>query len=143
MSVDDGLRPIFREHLLGFDWQSIETGGTGSGVPDSNYCSKGREGWIEYKATEGWAVTLEPEQIGWICRRVRYGGRVWIGVRRRNDGGPRRGAPVDELWLIPGKFAKEARIGGLRAMASLPGVSHWGGGPSRWDWVMVARWLRT
>ena len=143
MSVDDGLRPIFREHLLGFHWQSIETGGTGSGVPDSNYCSRGFEGWIEYKATDGWAVTLEPAQIGWICARVRHGGRVWIGVRRRSEAGPRKGAAVDELWFFPGALAKEAKIEGLRGLAKRPGVLRWSGGPQRWGWSVVADRLRS
>ncbi len=136
--VDDGLRPIFRDHLPKFDWQSIETPITGSGVPDSNYCRNGREGWIEYKATKGYAVTLEPEQIGWICRRVRHGGRVWIAVRRRSSAGPRKGTAVDELWIIPGVLAKKAKIEGLRGLRFWPTVEHWSGGPTKWDWDHVS-----
>jgi hypothetical protein len=138
VSVDDGLRPLFRKHLIGFHWQSVETGSTGGGVPDSNYCRAGQEGWIEFKATGGYVVDLKPFQIGWICARVRHGGRVWIGVRRRNDGGPRRGKPVDELWLIPGVLAVEAKTTGLKGMAKRKEVMHWDGGPSAWRWDIVA-----
>jgi hypothetical protein len=142
---DDGLRRIFKAELevLQFHCQSVETGGTGQGIPDTNYCVEGVEGWIEFKATDGHAVTLRPEQIGWIERRLRHGGRVWIAVRQRHDGGPRRGAAVDALHLLPGHVARAARLGGLRAsevVANRAGL--WQGGPSRWDWSEVAQILR-
>lgn len=151
MSIDDGLRSLFRENLPDFDWQSVETGGTGRGIPDSNFCAKpllphhsGYEGWIEYKSTDGYAVALRPEQTGWITRRVRFGGRVWIAVRRRHGGGPRLGDPVDELHLIPGGLAVAARVGGLRAPPVLRAARCWHGGPGRgWDWRAVAAALRT
>lgn len=142
---DDGLRPLFRKHLPHFDWQSVETGGTGRGVPDSNYCFGGVEGWVEFKSTDGWTVTLRPEQIGWIARRTRCGGRVWIAVRRRTEGGPRSPA-TDDLWLIPGALAVTARQGGLRAVHGRPGVRVWSSdapngaplGPATWQWAAVA-----
>lgn len=154
---DDGLRPIFKSHLelLGFHMQSVETGGTGQGIPDTNFCVNdpahcppigrtfsGIEGWVEYKSTSGWTVDLRPEQIGWIERRVRVGGRVLIAVRRRHGGGPRLGRPVDELHLLPGRVARLARIGGLRAPEVLEAaLGRWCGGPSRWDWDRVAEAL--
>lgn len=141
---DDGLRSIFKSHLetMGFHMQSVETGGTGQGIPDTNFCVSGIEGWVEYKATDGWAVTLRPEQIGWIERRLRHGGRVLIAVRRRHAGGPRLGQPVDELHLLPGHVARLARIGGLRAPEVLEAaLGRWCGGPSRWDWSSVAEAL--
>lgn len=138
MTVDAGLRPLFRQHLPQFDWQSVETGGTGRGCPDSNFCVRGVEGWIEYKSTDGYEVSLRPEQIGWIARRVRHGGRVWIAVRRRNAGGPRRGPPCDELWLLPGGIAVQARQGGLRDPLVVRRAVVWRGGPGRWDWPAVA-----
>lgn len=147
MSIDDGLRPLFRKHIPHFHWQSIETGGTGRGVADSNFCAPGHpgdEGWIEYKATDAYGVTLEPEQIGWISARVRAGGRVWIGVRRRHGGGPRRGSPVDELWVFPGALCKVARLGGLRDPAVVAAAAVWHHGPTAgWDWRAVAALLRT
>lgn len=151
MTVDDGMRPLFRKHIPHFHWQSIETGGTGQGIPDSNFCAPpltplgpGFEGWIEYKATEHWSVDLLPEQIGWLMRRARTGGRVWIAVRRRHDGGPRLGPPVDELYVFPGALAKVAKAGGgLRAPDVQRATRRWQGGPLRWDWRAVAALLRT
>lgn len=141
--IDGGLRSLFREHLIKFDWTSIESGLTSAGIPDSNFCRDGEEGWIEFKRATGWAVTLEPEQVGWICRRVRYGGGVWIGVRQQAPAGPRREAR-DALWLIPGALAREAKVGGLRAMnehtaamGRYPLVQVWQGGPAVWAWDAV------
>lgn len=112
--IDGGLRKIFKEKLPHFHWQSIETGGTGRGIPDSNFCYKGIEGWVEYKVTDGWLCDLRPEQVGWHLKRHRAGGRTWIAVRRKHDGGPRKGPPVDELWIAPGKLAKELQEYGLK-----------------------------
>lgn len=134
MSVDDGLRALFRRHLPLVHWQSIESGSTGRGVPDSNYCYQGCEGWIECKATKAYGVTLRPEQIGWIARRVRAGGRVHVAVRRRHGGGPRLGPPVDELWIFHGRYVKTAKLYGLRSPAMLGVCRVWHGGPARWDW---------
>lgn len=152
--IDGGLRKLFREHVPQFDWCSIETGPATGGVPDSNYCAPrpdtgrakdawvglGIEGWVEYKQTGGWAVTLKPEQVGWICRRVRYGGRVWIAVRQQAPAGPRREAR-DALWLVPGRYAREARELGLRGLAGALACPAWQGGPARWPWAEVARLL--
>lgn len=151
MSVDDGLRPLFRQHIPHFHWQSVETGGTGRGIPDSNFCAPpltplgpGYEGWLEYKSTDGWSVNLEPEQIGWISARVRAGGRVWIAVRRRHDGGPRKGKAVDELWVFPGRLCKRAKVGGLRDPEVVAQARVWHHGPTAgWDWRAVAALLRT
>jgi len=146
--IDGGLRSLFRERIPDFHWQSIETGGTGRGVPDSNYCCGGREGWIEYKVTAGWAVTLRPEQIGWLLRRSRAGGRVFVAVRRCCPAGPRRAAS-DELWLVRGSAAALLRTHGLRVLlAGTPQkaggpsgvrpadelVGVWRGGPAAWPW---------
>lgn len=140
--IDGGLRALFRQHIPQFDWQAIETAVTGGGVPDSNYCREGTEGWIEFKKTPGWTVPLAPAQVGWIMRRVRAGGRVWIGVRQ---GGLGR----DTLWLIPGLWAVSAKAGGLRggwvveASRAGQGVQCWPGGPAKWDWEAVAKALVT
>jgi hypothetical protein len=149
VTTDGGLRPLFRQYLtpMGFDWVSVESGTTGGGIPDSNYCARvapgeGAEGWIEYKQTTGWAVTLRPEQIGWIARRVRHGGRVHVAVRQRAPAGPLRTAR-DVLWLIPGRHAVRAREEGLRAAWRVGvDVHRWEGGPSAWDWRAIAATLR-
>src|SRR6266550_8267427 len=99
MGIDGGLRALFRQHLPQFDWCSIESPITGAGIPDSNFCCKGVEGFIEFKQTKGWAVTLTPEQCGWISRRHRCGGRVLVAVRQQAPAGPRRGAR-DSLWVV-------------------------------------------
>jgi hypothetical protein len=143
MAMDDGLRPLFRERIQAH-WQSIETGGTGRGVPDSNVClPSAGERWIEFKATAGWAVTLRPEQIGWLVTRERHGGVTFVAVRRRCDAGPRRGGAVDELHLYRGFAARELKVHGLQHSSLI--VPHearvilarahrglWQGGPSRW-----------
>jgi len=134
MSNDGGLRSLFRKHLPTFDWQSIETAMTGGGVPDSNYCAQGSEGWIEFKRTSHWSVTLRADQIGWILRRRRHGGRVFIAVRR---GGERQ----DELWLCHGSFAKELKLYGLRKCPPEAILGRWMDGPSRWDWKAVSEHL--
>lgn len=140
MSVDGGLRGLFREHLRrGCQWTSIETGGTGRGIPDSYFCfDGGAVGWLEYKLTEAWSVDLDPEQIAWHTVHAVRGGRSFIAVRRRHDGGPRKGAAVDELWLFPGAMARELKDGGLRSQTPL-GV--WDRGPARWDWDQVRETL--
>ena len=139
MTIDGGLRPLFRQYLPEMMWTSIETGGTGRGISDSNFLSKtGEEGWIEFKQTHHHGVTLLPEQIAWIERRVRYGGRTFIAVRRHAKAGPRRGDAVDELWLLPGALARPARLGGLRDPAVAVAALCWPGGPARWDWPAVA-----
>lgn len=138
MQIDGGLRGLFRERLRrGVHWQSVETGGTGRGIPDSNFCILGGlEGWIEFKQTSGWAVTLSPEQAGWHLLRWRHGGTTLIGTRRRHDGGPRKGDPVDELWLHEGRWARELRRDGLRSSDAVA-LGVWSGGPGRWDWEGV------
>lgn len=135
--IDGGLRALFRARVPG-DWTSIESGTTGGGIPDSNFCIRGVEGWIEYKQTTGHVVTLRPEQTGWLTRRARNGGRVFVAIRQQAPAGPRRAAR-DALWLVPGRLAVQARSEGLRGLAGAPGVRTWHGGPGAgWDWQAVA-----
>jgi len=131
---DDGLRAIFHSRMPRVHWQAIELGVVGRGVPDTNFCWQGAEGWIEMKATTSHAVGLEPEQVGWILRRMRAGGRVFVATRRRHEGGPRLGPAVDELWMHEGWDAAVLRAEGLLAA---PPVLHMEGGPSLWDWDLV------
>jgi|TARA_A100001515_G_scaffold2896_2_gene2881 Holliday junction resolvase len=62
--------------------QRIETGGTGRGVPDVNYCQEGKEIWIELKSIKGNKLTLSPFQMTWIHNRIRSGGNCAIVVRK-------------------------------------------------------------
>jgi hypothetical protein len=137
VSIDGGLRALFRAHLPAFHIVAIETGGTGRGIPDLEYCYQGKTGWIECKQTSGFAVGLQPEQVAWLTRRARAGGRCWVAVRRRAPAGPRRGAAVDALYLVEGRYAAGLKAQGLGAVA----VDCWAGGPARWDWAEVARLL--
>lgn len=140
MIIDGNLRSIFREKLPAFHWTTIETGGTTLGIPDSNYCLRGVEGWVEYKATDGWAVELRPEQQGWLSRRGRAGGRAHVAVRRWHSGGPRKGPAVDELWMLWGWASQDIRKHGLdQDQPYFRGM--WTGGPASWCWDSVARHL--
>lgn len=145
MSVDDGLRAIFHSRLKAhFAWTAIESGVTGQGTADSNYLGRGGiEGWVEHKATRHWTVDLSEFQAAWLERRVRYGGRAWIAVRRRHSGGPRLGRAVDELYMLPARLARAARAGGLRSPeVASAALGPWPGGPARWPWEAVAAALR-
>jgi hypothetical protein len=134
---DGGLRREFRDRIPSLFWTTVETGGTEKGVPDSHYLGRGGlAGWLECKQTEGWTVTLEPEQCGWLDRYARYGGRCWIAVRRRAPGG-KRSEPADSLYMVPGTYAIRAKRGGLRCPQVKPAVLEWHGGPGRWEWNAV------
>ena len=135
--ADGNLRQLFREKLPEVHWQAIETGGTGRGVPDSNGCWRGREFWVEYKRTGTGRVPLRPEQVGWLSRRGRGGGRVRVAVRQVHKGGPRKGPPVDALWLLEGVHAVDIVERGLHWDLASFVIRRWDGGPSRWDWDRV------
>lgn len=133
--ADGDLRRIFRKYLPQVHWVSIETGACAPGTPDSNYCTRGVEGWIEYKQTTGRSVTLRPMQIAWLDKRGREGGRVLVAVRRRT-------ADTDELWLLDGAKAREIRRAGLDISKSYT-LGVWFGGPSLWPWGDVLSVLVT
>jgi hypothetical protein len=137
--MDGGLSKLFQEHFkVGWHWQRIETSAVGAGVPDLNYCHAGFDGWLELKQCDGWQCGLRPEQCAWIARRIRAGGNVHIAVRRKHAGGPRRGDPVDELYLFCG--CQAATLITSRLMLVRPrGV--WRGGPTRWQWLAIAAQL--
>jgi hypothetical protein len=141
VSIDGGLRALFRAHLPAFHIVTIETGGTGRGIPDLEYCYQGKTGWIECKSTAGFAVDLRPEQVAWLSRRARAGGRAFVAVRRRHGGGPRKGSPADELYIIPGSRAAELKAHGLNHR--LLGDCYGAHGPARWSWDAVAKLLTT
>jgi hypothetical protein len=138
--IDGGLWAEISAHMgHPVDWQRIETGGVGRGIPDLNGCLAGTEIWIELKATNGWAVVVRPEQIGWAERRMRAGGRVFLMTRRRHGGGPLRGPAVDELWIHRGEDTRHVAKEGLRC--GRPPLLTTTGGPSQWDWSLARRIL--
>ena len=139
--IDGGLRKLFHARLPQFHFTSIETGSTGRGIPDDNYCHDTHEGWIEYKQTQTYNVGLRPEQVGWLLRRTRAGGRTFIAVRRKHDGGKRKGKSVDELWLYSGAGAKMLNELGLNKTWA-QALQMFEDGPARWDWDKIGWWLQ-
>ena len=126
---DAGLRREFRARLVGWQWTSVESPLAAPGCPDSEYCAPGgASGWVEYKRTAAFAVTLRPLQVAWLQRRARLGGRCFVAVRRITAKG------ADELWLYPGGRVTELADSGLRTPGPL-GV--WPGGPAHWSWAEV------
>jgi hypothetical protein len=134
MGTDGGLRQLERTSLLGAQWTSIETGATAGGVPDMEYCYPGGlQGWVENKRTLAWAVKVRPAQIGWILRRVRMGGRVWIATRRMNG-------KDDQLYVHHGKHIEEISDNGISIVKPLLLSS---GGPAKWDWPAFEQILKS
>jgi hypothetical protein len=130
MKTDGGLRSLLARNLPSFHWQSIETGGTGQGVPDVNFCFSGVEGWIECKRAKGWVVDFAPQQIAWIERRVRAGGRVFVLVRRKGD----------ELYVLPGTAAR-ALLTRAETLRTIRPIALFSGGPRSWPWPEIGRIL--
>ncbi len=141
MSTDGGLRKIFADHLTDAMWQSVETGGTGLGIPDAYYCFQIASGWIEYKLakTDKLVHPPTPQQIAWSEKHLRAGGRSYFAVRFKCENGPRRKA-ADELYLFDG-YAGRHLIRGLSAVPSINLCGHWAGGPANWKWDDVKKIL--
>lgn len=136
--IDGGLRKLFRQNLPTFHWVSVETGLTEQGVPDSNYCVDGIEGWVEFKLSTTNKVHLRSEQIGWLERRSRAGGHTFIAIRFRHGGGPRKGVAIDQLSIYAGAVARSVALRGL----AVPPLVRFEGGPSRWNWATVEKTLK-
>jgi len=139
--TDGELRKKFQEFIPQFHWQSVETWSTGQGVPDCNFCGFGKEGWIEFKKTETMRVTVSPEQVAWMERRMRNGGRCFVAVRRRHSGGARKGDAVDELWLFDGQAIRILKNEPLVAVPLNFLLKKTSGGPTEWDWPKVCELL--
>lgn len=132
MISDGGLRPLFRQKFRQWQWTSIETAFSASGVPDSEFCTPtGISGWVEFKKTNIYYVKIKPFQVSWLMRRCRYGGNAWIAVRRlRQD--------TDELWLMFGDQAEALHYEGLEGISGWC----WSGGPSNWNFNEVGSLLQ-
>jgi hypothetical protein len=133
--IDGSLSTHFQSHIPEAHWQRVETGTTGAGVADLNGCWRGCEVWIELKLTAEWAVNISPFQVSWAERRIRYGGRVFVAVRR-NHLATKRTEPADELYLFNGLEARNLMDSGLRGAVAL---GMWPGGPAAWDWSAVRK----
>lgn len=60
----------------------IESNMTGQGIPDVNFCYKGRECWIELKVGDN---KLSPMQIAWQSQHRQAGGLVFT-LWKKGDG---------------------------------------------------------
>ena len=128
--ADGGLRSVMVTNLrkLGGHYQPIETGLIATGVLDFNYCVNGQAGWVECKRTAGWAVKIDPAQVGWADQRTRNGGRVFLAVRRLKEGA------FDELWLCrPAAFRKLISGTKLKELSPIDIEGIWHDGPAHWD----------
>ena len=86
MSKEKNLWALLRDNIKEVHWQRIETGMTGSGVPDVNGCAKGKEFWIELKEVHsGNSLTLRPMQVAWLSKRAKNGGQVFVLARKNNQ----------------------------------------------------------
>jgi hypothetical protein len=133
---DGGLRSIFRIRFGSWQWTSVETAGTASGVPDSEFCTpNGVQGWIEFKQTSIYQVNIRPFQVAWLMRRCRYGGNAWIAVRRIPNSQRENG--VDDLWLMSGNQAQALSEGGLENVSAWC----WHGGEKNWNFPEIYRIL--
>lgn len=86
MAKEKNLWLLLRENLKYIHLQRIESGITGSGIPDVNGCYAGVEFWIELKDVpiNSNKIGLRVMQVAWISRRVSHGGRVFVLVRKLN-----------------------------------------------------------
>jgi hypothetical protein len=135
---DGDLRHIFRDKLRSYQWTSVETAGTASGVPDSEFCSPfGVQGWIEFKQTKIFHVSFRPFQVAWLMRRYRNGGNAWIAVRRIPSAKKYNGA--DELWFMRADQAQALYEGGLESVSAWM----WEGGPSNWNFQEIDNLFHT
>jgi hypothetical protein len=134
MTTDGGLAGLFQTHLPNFHFQRIETGGTGLGIPDLNYAGEGREGWIELKKSDAWAVDISPNQIGWAERRQRAGGKVLLAVRRKGRPYPALAVDWESLWLFA---AHEVRFVAEKGLLAAPPLLKANGNPAKWPWPEI------
>jgi len=133
---DGGLRPLFRGRFKDWQWSSVESAGTVSGIPDSEFCTpNGVQGWIEFKQTHINAVVIKTFQVSWLMKRCRYGGNAWIAVRRTPKSKKEEG--VDDLWLMKGDQAEALFYNGLDGVYA----DCWHGGPNGWNWTEIYKIL--
>ena len=90
MSKERNLWALLRDNIKEVHWQRIETGMTGSGVPDVNGCAKGKEFWVELKEVHsGNSLTLRPMQVGQVFVLARKNNQMKLyhidGIERAQE----------------------------------------------------------
>lgn len=128
--IDGGLRKEFKNRLPLFHWQAIESGLTGQGILDSNFCYQSIEGWIEFKKTDKNLITLEPEQVGWIANRIRHGGLVKVAVRVQQHG-------LEHLLIFDGSMVYDMKSRSISENFHAVQCSYQGP-PRSWNWNDIA-----
>ena len=84
MAREKDLWLLLKNNLTDIHFQRIETGLTGSGVPDVNGCAKGKEFWIELKEIHsGKSLTQRSMQVAWMAKRSAVGGQVFVLARKQ------------------------------------------------------------
>jgi hypothetical protein len=142
--ADDGLRKIVQHHMpkaTGWLWTPIETGATHAGVPDSFWAHEETKthGWVEHKATGGWAVTVRPHQVAWMELYARAGVHCVFMIRAHGAGSAE--GQGDALWVVAGSAARQLAEGGLENLPRPLVLGYWPGPPAEWDWRIVKRIL--
>lgn len=60
----------------------VESHATANGIPDTNFCVNGVEGWVELKfVRNNDKIKVRPSQWVWAKRRIAAGGTVYFLVR--------------------------------------------------------------
>jgi len=137
--MDGNLRTLFKRHLPHVFWQSLETGGTARGVPDTYFMYKGISGFIEMKKIDKNFINIDAFQIGWHEKFSRAGGKSYVAVRFKRERTARKRA-ADTLLIFHGAdIRKLQKLGAANfAHRALLVTS---GGPGRWKWNKVAERL--
>ena len=132
---DGGLRRRMHGALKRVHWQAMELGVMGAGCPDTNGCWQGSDFWVECKqvSAEGGLVPLLPEQVGWIARRCRAGGRAFILTWLHHEGGARKGERVSRLVLHEGWDGGVLKAEGLEAAPPILVLESGWGSAGEWD----------
>jgi hypothetical protein len=143
--ADKGLRGIVQRNLpkaSGWLWTPIETM-THAGVPDSFWAHQptGLSGWVEHKATGGWAVSVRPHQIAWMERHAHAGVRCCFLIRASGAGSA--SGKGDALWAVAGAYARVLNEQGLGELPPEALLGVWTGQPTRWNWPEIQSLLLT
>ncbi len=88
MTDEQRFHDWLKHQLMPCDYQRLEN--IGSGMPDANICSGGREIWCELKMFVNGRILLRKEQYAWGMRGSAYGRIVYILAQH----------PSREVWAL-------------------------------------------